>query len=209
MNSCLFPCMYGMCLRYNMWIEYGNMFQSKAKQMLHFSYAMTDFFMMTSSNGNISDVTGPLCGNSPVTHEFPTQRPVTRSFDVFFDLRLNKWLSKQSWGWWFETPSRPLWRHSNVSGVTQILPVGKSKCCNEAFLAIICWTNLGLQYCSNEYIYTIVSYCTYLLNAWYLNCCCTLLIIITFRDVDKRTIKVLFDDCVFMFLKTSLLYPCN
>ena len=51
-----------------------------------------------------------LCaGNSPVTGEFPAQRPVTRSFNVFFDLRLNKRLSKQSWGWWFETPSRPLW----------------------------------------------------------------------------------------------------
>ena len=36
-----------------------------------------------------------------------------RSFDIFFDLRLNKRLSKQSWGWWFETPSRPLWRHRN------------------------------------------------------------------------------------------------
>ena len=56
-----------------------------------------------------------LCaGNSPVTGEFPAQRPVTRSFDVFFDLRLNKRLSKQSWGWWFETPSRSLWRHCNV-----------------------------------------------------------------------------------------------
>ena len=42
-----------------------------------------------------------------------SQRPVTRSFDVFFDLRLNKRLSKQSWGWWFETPSHPLWRHCN------------------------------------------------------------------------------------------------
>ena len=52
-------------------------------------------------------------GNSPVPGEFPAQRPVTRSFDVFFDLRLNKRLSKQSWGWWFETPSCPLWRHSN------------------------------------------------------------------------------------------------
>ena len=29
-------------------------------------------------------------GNSPVTCEFPAQRPVTRSFDVFFDLRLIK-----------------------------------------------------------------------------------------------------------------------
>ena len=50
-------------------------------------------------------------GNSPVIREFPAQRPVTRSFDDFFDLGLNKRLSKQSWGWWFETLSRPLWRH--------------------------------------------------------------------------------------------------
>ena len=53
-------------------------------------------------------------GNSPVPGEFPSQRPVTRSFDIFFDLRLNKRLSKQSWGWWFETLSRSLWRHRNV-----------------------------------------------------------------------------------------------
>ena len=52
-------------------------------------------------------------GNSPVPCEFLAQRPVTRRFDVFFDLRLNKRLSKQSWGWWFETLSRPLWRHRN------------------------------------------------------------------------------------------------
>ena len=57
-----------------------------------------------------------LCaGKSPVPGEFPAQRPVTRSFDVFFDLRLNKRLSKQSWGWWFETLSHPLWRHCNAS----------------------------------------------------------------------------------------------
>ena len=53
-------------------------------------------------------------GNSPVPGEFPAQRPVTRSFDVFFDLRLNKRLSKQPWGWWFETPAWSLWRHHNV-----------------------------------------------------------------------------------------------
>ena len=47
-------------------------------------------------------------------HRSPTQRPVTRSFDVFFDLRLNKRLSKQPWGWWFETPSWSLWRQCNV-----------------------------------------------------------------------------------------------
>ena len=55
-----------------------------------------------------------LCaGNSPVTGELPSQRPVTRSFDASFDLHMNKQSSKQSRGWWFETPSRPLWRHRN------------------------------------------------------------------------------------------------
>ena len=56
-----------------------------------------------------------LCvGNSPVTGEFPSQRPVTRSFDVFFvDLWLNKRLSKHSRRRRIETPSRCLWRHCN------------------------------------------------------------------------------------------------
>ena len=57
-------------------------------------------------------------GNSPVPGEFPAQRPVTRSFDVYFDLRPNKRPSKQSWGWWFETPSRPLCRHRNGSSIS-------------------------------------------------------------------------------------------
>ena len=69
---------------------------------------------MTSSNGNIFRVTGSLCGEFTGTDEFPAQRPVTRSFDVFFDLRPNKRLSKQSRGCWFETHSRPLWRQRNV-----------------------------------------------------------------------------------------------
>ena len=58
-------------------------------------------------------------GNSPVIGEFPAQRPVARSFDVFFDLRLNGWLSKQSWGRWFETPLRPLWCQSYGMAETQ------------------------------------------------------------------------------------------
>ena len=67
---------------------------------------------MTSSNGNILRVTGHLCGEFTVTGEFPVQRPVTRGFDVFY-LRMNKRLSKQWWGWWFDTPSHLLWRHCN------------------------------------------------------------------------------------------------
>ena len=68
---------------------------------------------MMSSNGNISALLTLSAGNSPITGEFPSQRPVTRSFDVFFHLCLNKRLSKQSSGWWFETLSRPLWRKCN------------------------------------------------------------------------------------------------
>ena len=69
--------------------------------------------MMTSSNGNIFRVTGPLCEEFTGPGEFPTQRPMTRSFDVFFDLRLNKRLNKQPWGWWFETPSWSIWCQCN------------------------------------------------------------------------------------------------
>ena len=72
-------------------------------------------YMMTASNGNIFRVTGPCAGNSLVTGEFPSQTPLTWSFDVLFDLRLNKRLSKQLWGRWFKTPSRPIWRHCNVT----------------------------------------------------------------------------------------------
>ena len=55
-----------------------------------------------------------LCArNSPVSGDFPSQRPVTRSFDVLVDVCLNKRLSKHSRSWWFETQLRPLWRHCN------------------------------------------------------------------------------------------------
>ena len=48
-----------------------------------------------------------------------------QSFDVFFDLRLNKRLSKQPWGWWFETPSCSLWRQCNGDiSVKNRAPVG-------------------------------------------------------------------------------------
>ena len=52
-------------------------------------------------------------GNSQVTGEFHSQRPVKWSYDLLFDLHLNKRLIKQTWGWWFETQSRSLWRHCN------------------------------------------------------------------------------------------------
>ena len=60
-------------------------------------------------------------GNSPV----PAQKPVTQSFDVFFDLHPNKRLSKQWWGWWFEMLSCPLWRHRNEVAVSVKQMTGK------------------------------------------------------------------------------------
>ena len=57
-----------------------------------------------------------LCvGNSPVTDEFPSERLVMPSFDVFFDEGLNKQLSKQSRHRWFEMPSHSLWRQCNAA----------------------------------------------------------------------------------------------
>ena len=71
------------------------------------------FVMMTSSMETFSPLLALCVGNSPATGEIPSQRSVTRSVDAFFDLRLNKQLNKQSWGCWFGTPSRSLWRHCN------------------------------------------------------------------------------------------------
>ena len=95
-------------------------------------------------------------GNSVVTGEFPAQRPVTPSFDVFFDLRLNKRLSKQSWGWWFETLSRPLWRSSNVTNIHDDVIVYDKKthqACRRRYMFVwFTWTNL----CSRTHKYDLL-----------------------------------------------------
>ena len=70
-------------------------------------------------------------GNSPVSGEFPAQRPVTRSFDVFFDLHLIKLMSKHSRGWWFETLSRPLWRHCNEQGGISVMEWSQQQPCHQ------------------------------------------------------------------------------
>ena len=58
-------------------------------------------------------VRGLLCGEFTGHRWIPTQRPVTRRFDVFFDLHLNQQLSQHWRRRWFETPSRSLWHHRN------------------------------------------------------------------------------------------------
>ena len=75
--------------------------------------ASTAKIVMASSNGNIFHVTVHLYGKFTGDRWIPRTK-VTRIFDVFLDLRLNERLSKQSWGWWLETPSRSSRRHCNV-----------------------------------------------------------------------------------------------
>ena len=70
--------------------------------------------MMTSSNGNVFRVTGHLCGEFTGPRWFPPHKGQWRGALMWvFYLRLNKRLSKQSWGWWFETLLSRLWRHRN------------------------------------------------------------------------------------------------
>ena len=106
---------------------------------------------MTSSNGNIFRVTGHLCGEFTGPGEFPAQRPVTRSFDVFFDLHPNKRLKKQWWGWWFETQSWPLWRHRN-DRVTSVRTL-KSNFVRDSFIYLA--TVLQVRFAAPKQSYNI------------------------------------------------------
>ena len=107
--------------------------------------------MMTSSNGNIFRATSHLCGEFTGSGDFPTQRPVTRSFDVFFDLCLNKRLNKQPWGWWFETPSWSLWRQCNAQFFSRVParylhPAFRTVCTCNKFSFIYIYFFIG-KYC--------------------------------------------------------------
>ena len=89
------------------WLKYLN-----CKRIVRLSFRSIDSWWRHQMK-TVSALLTICAGNSPASGEFPTQRPVTRSFDVFCHLRPNKRLSKQSRGWWFKTLSRPLWRHCN------------------------------------------------------------------------------------------------
>ena len=75
---------------------------------------ITTHIMMTSSIETFATLLALCEWKPPVTSGFLSQRPVTRSFGVSFDVRLNKRLIKQSRRWWFETPLRSLGRHRNT-----------------------------------------------------------------------------------------------
>ena len=93
--------------------------------------------MMTSSNGNIFRVTGHLCGEFTGPRWIPCTKASDAELYVFFDLRLNKRLSKQWWGWWFETLSHPLWRHR--------IDFGKAACVTVTLGATITCGSMKLQ----------------------------------------------------------------
>ena len=78
-------------------------------------WGLVQYDIMTSSNGENFSVTGPLCREFTGHQWILSERPVTRNFDVFFDLRLNKRLNKQSRRRWFATHS--LWRHCNAISI--------------------------------------------------------------------------------------------
>ena len=125
-----------------------------------------DFLVMTSSNGNIFRVTGHLCGEFTGPVEFPAQKSVTRSFDVFFDLRLNKRLSKQPWGWWFETPSWSLWRQCHVLKL-----ISNHNILFRYPIVLKSWTEWNLAFLCNVYTLKCLALKVILLlsiqNQWY------------------------------------------
>ena len=84
-------------------------------------------YMMTLSNGNIFRVTGHLCGKFTGPRWISRTKASDAELWCFFDLHLNKRLSKQPWGWWFETPEWSLWRHRNVDWVKSPRPRDASK----------------------------------------------------------------------------------
>ena len=122
---------YFLCINFSQKLSYRNIMDYRTTSAAIFSSNNVNLSVKSSCTGTRSSVilwawwrhqmetfsaVPALCeGNSPVTGEFPSQRPVMRSFDVLFDMRLNKRLSKRSSRHWFETPSRSLWRTKSVS----------------------------------------------------------------------------------------------
>ena len=113
--------MFGLvCQRHGLWWPLLGLNLSTVLSLSNHRNSWTNVSWWRHQMEIFSALLAICAGNSPVTGEFPTQRPVTRSFDVYFDLRPKERLSKQWWGWWFETLSRSLWRHRNVSPVTDL-----------------------------------------------------------------------------------------
>ena len=85
-----------------------------------------------------------FAGNSLVTGEFPSWRPVRRSFDVFIDLHPKRWLSKQWRRQWFEKPTCSLWRHCDISFLPLwFRPVKSFKNLEDNIFKLILWIKIA------------------------------------------------------------------
>ena len=97
--------------------------------------------IMTPSNGSMFRVTGHLCGEFTGHRWIPRTKASDAELWYFFDLRLNKRLSKQSWVWWFETPVRPLWRHCNETNRKRCRKLNLSKTlCATCIISVMIYT---------------------------------------------------------------------
>ena len=119
-------------------------------------------FMMTSSKGNIFRVTGHLCGDFNGPRLIPHTKASDAASDVYFDLRPNKRLSKQSWGWSFGTPSRPFWRHRNVIAFHTFLLCVITLSCGVLFGLALCTSFIhGPYMLKNENVWLRIRHCSY------------------------------------------------
>ena len=98
-NNCPVILNSSICIRKDQSNQYQSLYSDIECRFIVWMFFL--YSMMTSWK---SRVPGLLCDEFTGHRWIPlTQRPVTRSFNVYFDLRLNKRLRKQSWGLWFET----------------------------------------------------------------------------------------------------------
>ena len=140
-------------VKYLFWFGCHNVIVTSSRTLNN--CVLTQCTIMTSSNGNVLRVTGLLCG------EFTGPRwiSLTKASDAelwcFFDLRPNKRVSKQSWGWWSETPSSSLWRQCNESDFNikmhqWVLMTGLSVILGYTVLSV--WK--GLMFMGTRFIYS-------------------------------------------------------
>ena len=158
--------------------------------------------MMTSSNGNIFRVTGPLCGEFTGPGEFPIKGQWRGALMVFFYLRLNKGLSKQPWDWWFETPSWSLWcsvcnKHIFQSNIKTLHP--KKYAHSVRLLCLVTHCGLMTPYGDKDLSQHWLRWFGQLMpSAWYLNQCRLHTSEVSWHSPDsQRVSQILF--CIMSF----------
>ena len=92
-------------------MKYFNVYVYWKQRYMH---VFTTSSMMTSSNGNIFRVTGHMCGEFTGPRWVPRTKANDAELWCFRWSASEKWLSKLTWCWWFETLFHPLWRQCNV-----------------------------------------------------------------------------------------------